>query len=135
METFRDWSALARLSPDEIRPETIGFRAFALGHFDWSYRRNSESGEQGERTMKVPFWKRNKRNEELNEEIRAHLLLGEREEMGSDQSRKDAQLAARREFGNETLARETTQDMWGWRWLCDLMQDVRYGLRLLGKNP
>ncbi len=25
--------------------------------------------------------------------------------------------------------------MWGWRWLEDLTQDVRYGLRLLGKNP
>jgi putative ABC transport system permease protein len=85
--------------------------------------------------MKIPFWKRKQRNEELNEEIQAHLTLGEREEMESGQSRKDAQLNARREFGNETLARETTRDMWGWRWLADLVQDGRYGLRLLGKNP
>ena len=41
----------------------------------------------------------------------------------------------RGEFGNETLARETARDMWGWRWLGDLLQDVRYGTRLLGKNP
>ncbi len=85
--------------------------------------------------MKFSFWKRKQRNEELSEEIQAHLTLGAREEMESGQSRKDAQLAARREFGNETLARETTRDIWGWRWLGELMQDVRYGLRLLGKNP
>src|SRR5579864_241037 len=85
--------------------------------------------------MKLHFWKRKQREQELIEEIQAHLTLGEREEMDSGQSRKEAQLAARREFGNETLARETTRDMWGWRWLVDLVQDVRYGLRLLGKNP
>jgi putative ABC transport system permease protein len=85
--------------------------------------------------MKFSFWSRKQRNQELNEEIQAHLTLGAREEMQSGRSRKDAQLAARHEFGNETLARETTRDMWGWRWLGDLLQDVRYGLRLLGKNP
>jgi putative ABC transport system permease protein len=85
--------------------------------------------------MKFSFWKRKQREEELSEEIQTHLTLGAREEMESGRSRRDAQFAARREFGNETLARETTRDMWGWRWLGDLMQDIRYGLRLLGKNP
>src|SRR5579864_340627 len=85
--------------------------------------------------MKFPFWKRKQRDEELREEVQSHLTLGTREEMESGRSRKDAQLAARREFGNETLARETARDMWGWRWIVDLLHDVRYGVRLLGKNP
>jgi len=85
--------------------------------------------------MKFPFWKRRQRDEELSEEIQAHLTLGTHDEMESGQSRRNAELAARRQFGNETLARETTRDMWGWRWFVDLLQDVRYGLRLLGKNP
>src|ERR1700722_19164956 len=85
--------------------------------------------------MKTPFWKQRQRDEELNEEIQAHLTLGAREEMESGHPRKDAELNARHEFGNETLARETTRDMWGWRWIGDLFHDVRYGLRLLGKNP
>src|ERR1700735_1894916 len=85
--------------------------------------------------MKFTFWNRKRRDHELNEEIQAHLTLSTREEIESGQSRKDAHLAARREFGNENLARETTRDMWAWRWLGDLFQDVRYGLRLLGKNP
>ncbi|HEY4838537.1 MAG TPA: ABC transporter permease, partial [Candidatus Acidoferrales bacterium] len=85
--------------------------------------------------MKFPFRKRRQRDQELNEEIQAHLALSARGEVESGQTHKDAEFAARREFGNETLARETTRDMWPWRWLADLFQDVRYGLRLLGKNP
>jgi putative ABC transport system permease protein len=85
--------------------------------------------------MKFPFWSRKRRDAELNEEIQAHLALGTREQMESGESRKYAALNARREFGNETLARETTHDNWGWRWLGDFFQDLRYGLRLLGKNP
>jgi putative ABC transport system permease protein len=85
--------------------------------------------------MKFPFWNRKRRDAELNEEIQAHLALGTREQMESGESRKHATLNARREFGNETLARETARDMWGTRWLVDLLQDVRYGVRLLGKNP
>jgi predicted permease len=85
--------------------------------------------------MKFPFWKRRQRNQELNEEIQAHLTLGAREEMESGHSRRDAELNARRKFGNETLARETARDMWAWRWLGDLLQDVRYGMRMLRKTP
>jgi len=28
-----------------------------------------------------------------------------------------------------------TRDIWGWRWLRDLINDARYGLRMLRKNP
>ena len=28
-----------------------------------------------------------------------------------------------------------TRDVWGRRWLEDLVEDLRYGLRMLGKNP
>jgi predicted permease len=85
--------------------------------------------------MKFSFWKHRQRDQELNEEIQAHLTLGTREEMELGQWRKGAELNARRKFGNETLVRETTRDMWGWRWITDLFQDVRYGLRMLRKNP
>ena len=85
--------------------------------------------------MKFSFRNRKQRNEELREEIQAHLTLGVHEEMEAGRPRRDAELSARREFGNETLARETTRDMWAWRWVGDLFQDVRYGLRMLRKTP
>jgi hypothetical protein len=57
----------------------------------------------------------------------------ERAERGED--RQEAEHAARREFGNASLVKEVTRDIWGWRWLTDVASDARYGLRMLRKNP
>jgi len=31
--------------------------------------------------------------------------------------------------------REKSRDMWGWNWLENLVQDIRYGLRMLARRP
>ena len=85
--------------------------------------------------MSWPVWLRKRRNEELQEEIQAHLNLAEREEMQSGRTKKDARSAARREFGNVAVAEEVTRDMWGWRWLEDLIHDTRYAIRTLRQRP
>ncbi len=84
--------------------------------------------------MRNPFRKRDRDNE-LNEEIRGHLTLAAREAMESGKKRLEAEGAARRELGNEGRVRELTREMWGWRWLENLAQDVRYGLRILRRSP
>ena len=85
--------------------------------------------------MKWGFWRRKRRNAELSEEIQAHLLLAEREAMESGEMRNQARAAARREFGSVSVAEEVTRDMWGWRWIEDLGQDLRIGLRMLRRSP
>ncbi|HWW18385.1 MAG TPA: ABC transporter permease [Candidatus Saccharimonadales bacterium] len=85
--------------------------------------------------MRFPWPTRNRRNDELHEEIQAHLTLAEREEMESGCTKKEAQSAARREFGNVSIAEETTRDMWGTRWLTDFFQDFRYAVRTLRQRP
>jgi predicted permease len=85
--------------------------------------------------MRFRIWRRKRRNEELHEEIQAHLTLAEREAMESGQTQREARFAARQEFGNVGLAEEVTRDMWGARWLADLWQDVRFGLRMLRHSP
>lgn len=85
--------------------------------------------------MKWALWKRWRRNEELQEEIQAHLLLAEREGVESGQTTEEARYAARREFGNVSVARETTRDMWGWRWVVDFLQDARYAIRSFRQRP
>jgi predicted permease len=85
--------------------------------------------------VRFPFWGRKRRDAELEEEIQAHLTLAEREEMEGGRTGKEARAAARREFGNVGIAKETTRDLWGWRWLVDFSQDVRYAVRTLRQRP
>jgi predicted permease len=85
--------------------------------------------------MRFAIWRRRQRNAELEEEIQAHLKLAEREEMESGRRQKEAQAATRREFGNVNVAKETTRDMWGWRWLLDFFQDFHYAFRSLRQRP
>src|SRR5580693_5445028 len=84
--------------------------------------------------MRFSFWWW-RRNEELNEEIQGHLELAAGENMESGLALRDAQTAARQEFGSIALAEEVTRDTWGGRWFVDLLQDARYGLRMLRKSP
>src|SRR5947209_40292 len=41
----------------------------------------------------------------------------------------------RRDFGNTLRVREQADEVWGWNWLDRFMQDIRYGLRILRRNP
>jgi len=82
--------------------------------------------------MKLP-WRR--REEELDEEIKGHLRMAARERMERGETAEQATAAARREFGNVELVKEVTREMWGWVWLRQLMQDIRYGLRTMRRGP
>ena len=51
---------------------------------------------------------------ELNDEIRLHLEMEERENRESGMSPDEAHYAALRRFGNVTLAAERSREMWTW---------------------
>jgi len=72
---------------------------------------------------------------ELSDEIRAHLEEKIEELVGGGMSRKEAEEAARRGFGNVTLVEEDGRDVWRWLSMENLFADVRYGLRMLRRNP
>src|SRR5437016_14030167 len=76
-----------------------------------------------------------KREKELEEEVRSHLEMAARECAERGEKEEEAEHAARREFGNVGLVKEATRDAWGGKWLRDVVDDVRFGLRMLGKNP
>src|SRR3989441_4921998 len=81
------------------------------------------------------LFQRNRVERELEEEIRAHLEMEEGENRAAGMGPVEARHAARRAFGNVTLAREMSREMWLYRWAEDFFQDVRYALRTLGKSP
>jgi predicted permease len=60
--------------------------------------------------------------------------MEERENLESGMSPKQAYYAALRRFGNVTLAREGSREMWGWNSMETLLQDLRYALRMLRRN-
>ncbi|MGE5326833.1 MAG: permease prefix domain 1-containing protein, partial [Deltaproteobacteria bacterium] len=82
-----------------------------------------------------PWTARRRRESDLNEEIESHLRMAAEERAEGGENAEQARAAAAREFGNVQLVKETTRDMWGLRWLETLMQDIRYGLRQLRRNP
>jgi len=49
--------------------------------------------------------------------------------------RKEGAYAARREFGNVMLTEKTAAKVWRWPSIEDFFMDVRFGARMLRKNP
>jgi hypothetical protein len=78
---------------------------------------------------------RRRREKELDEEVQAHLRMAAQECMERGETAEQARASASREFGNVTMVKEVTRDMWGFRWLETLLQDLRYGARMLRRNP
>jgi hypothetical protein len=52
-----------------------------------------------------------KRERELEEEVRSHLDMAARERVEKGEEKKEAERAARREFGNVGLVKEMTRDV------------------------
>lgn len=77
---------------------------------------------------------RRRRDAELDEEIRAHLDMSARDRRDAGATDADARAGAQREFGNVALVKEVTRDVWGWTRAERVLQDVRYGIRLLRRS-
>ena len=72
---------------------------------------------------------------DLSEEIREHLEEKVEELVSAGMSREEAAAAARRLFGNMTLTEQNGREVWRWPRVEDLIQDMRYALRMLAKAP
>src|SRR5229473_427517 len=80
------------------------------------------------------IFRRSKADSELDDEIRTHLAMETSQRMEAGESSELASAAARRDFGNELLVKETTRGVWRWRWLEEFWRDLAYGFRVLRKN-
>lgn len=72
---------------------------------------------------------------EMHEEMRDHLDQATDLLIARGLTRDQARDQARREFGNLGCLEEEARDARGVRWVEDAAQDVRFGLRSLGRSP
>jgi len=82
--------------------------------------------------MKWPLWHW-QQGRQLDEELRSHLAMAIQDRIDRGESPEHAVAAARREFGNVLLVRETVRDMWGWTPIEQFWQDLGYAGRALWK--
>jgi putative ABC transport system permease protein len=78
---------------------------------------------------------RRKVERDLDEELQFHIELKTRENLEAGMPPEEARLAALRAFGGVEQKKEECRDEDRWRVLDDVAQDIRYGLRMLAKNP
>src|SRR5215470_11975772 len=72
---------------------------------------------------------------EMEEEMRFHLEMQIEQNLASGMAEEEAQYVARRQFGNQTWLKEVSREMWSLNFIGTLIQDLRYGVRMLLKKP
>ncbi len=78
--------------------------------------------------------RRDELSTELDEELRFHQAMLERDSRSEGASPNAARDAARRQLGNATYLREEARATWSLGWIDDALQDVRYAARVLRHN-
>ena len=72
---------------------------------------------------------------DLSEEIQQHLAEKTEALMAGGMSRKEAEYAAKREFGNVTRIEESGREAWMWPRMESVVSDVTFAVRKLRKSP
>ncbi len=71
----------------------------------------------------------------LDQDIREHIEMETQDNIERGMSSEDARHAAMRKFGNVTRVKEETEEVWSFLWIEHLLQDIRFGVRMLRRSP
>jgi predicted permease len=77
---------------------------------------------------------RRRRYDDLSVSIQEHIEERAEELMEDGMPQKEAEQAARREFGNVTLIEQRSREVWQWPLLESILIDLKHSFRRLGKS-
>src|ERR1051326_460232 len=80
------------------------------------------------------FERRRRREVEIREELEFHLAEEAEDRQEDGIPPEEARWAALRELGNVTRVQEDVRAVWIWTWAEQLLQDLRYALRVMRAN-
>ncbi len=81
------------------------------------------------------LFQKEKLDARMDDEMRSHIEMQTQENIDSGMKPEEARYAALRQFGWVESIKETCREQRGVSWIENLGQDVRYGARMLRKNP
>ena len=81
------------------------------------------------------MWRQRNREHDLDEELRDHVERQIEENIRNGMSPQEARRQALLQFGNVPLVKEDTRAVWTRVGLEQLLQDLRFGARILTKSP
>jgi putative ABC transport system permease protein len=83
----------------------------------------------------ISLTRRRRLQREMEEEMRFHLEMQIEQNLEAGMATEEARQAAQRQFGNQTWLKEVSREMWSMRSIETLIKDLRFGARMLAKNP
>src|SRR5215472_5164508 len=81
------------------------------------------------------LFRRAEADQELDDELRDHLEQRTNEYVAQGMTQEEAHRRARLDLGGIEQTKENCRDARHVNWLQDLIQDLRFGLRMLRKSP
>jgi len=80
------------------------------------------------------MWRARQLDRDLEDEMAFHLAMREQAYRDDGENETAARTLAQRRFGNTLRVRESLREMWRWGAIDRVWQDVRFGLRLAGRQ-
>src|SRR5215469_10407676 len=83
----------------------------------------------------MKWWQIGKRDADLQRELQSDLELEEEEQRERGIPPEEVRYAALRAFGNPSVIRKQTREVWNWDRLETLLRDLRISIRTLARQP
>src|SRR5213596_465243 len=81
------------------------------------------------------LFQKQKVDAQMDDEMRSHIEMQTQENIDSGMNPEEARYAALRQFGWVESIKDFCREQRGVSWIENLGQDIRYGVRMLPKNP